>query len=376
MASSAATVCLNARDLLARRAAQTPGVISFAGGLPDPALFPKRQLTQAFISALQSNGATALQYGWPEGSLELRQWIARELCGRGATVTAERIIITSGAQQAIQIAVASVSNRARIAVEAASYPGALEIFRAAQAQLVPLTEPAGLYYVMPSVSNPRGSRMPDAERSLLLARASLSKGYVIEDDAYEGTCFSGARQVPLLADAPERVFHVGTFSKTLCPGLRIGWLVPPPKLAKRALRHKQASDLQANGLAQALVLEYLQSGHFPKLQKRARAHYRRKLDRLLDAVRRELPQFRFEVPIGGFSLWLESERDGEDTELLEAAVQEGASFDLGRQFCHARARKLCIRLCFSAVPAADIEAGVSRIARALRHARSLGRPHL
>lgn len=366
MSSSAATVCLNARDLLARRAAETPGVISFAGGLPDPALFPKRQLTRAFISALQSDAAAALQYGWPEGSLELRQWIAGELRGRGAKVTAERIIITSGAQQAIQIAVAAVGDRGRIAVETESYPGALDIFRAAQAQLVPLTDSAGLYYVMPSVSNPRGSTMPDAERRALLTRASLSNGLIIEDDAYEGTSFSGARPSPLLAVAPERVFHVGTFSKTLCPGLRIGWLVPPSKFAKRALRRKQASDLQANGLAQALVLEYLRTGHFPKLQKRARAHYRRKLERLLEAVRRELPQFGFNEPIGGFSLWLESEQHAEDTELLEAAVQQGASFDLGRQFRVGRPRNLCIRLCFSAVPMADIEEGVSRVSRALR----------
>ena len=373
MSSSAATVCLNARDLLARRAAETPGVISFAGGLPDPALFPKRQLTRAFISALQSNAAAALQYGWPEGSLELRQWIASELRGRGAKVTAERIIITSGAQQALQIAVAAVGERSRIAVETESYPGALELFRATQAQLVPLTDPAGLYYVMPSVSNPRGSTMSAPQRRALLSRASLSHGFVIEDDAYEGTCFSGARPSPLLADAPERVFHVGTFSKTLCPGLRIGWLVPPPRFAKRALRHKQASDLQANGLAQALLLEYLRSGHFPKLQKRARAHYRRKLERLLEAVRRELPQFRFDEPIGGFSLWLEGEQYAEDTELLEAAVQQGASFDLGRQFRIGRPRNLCIRLCFSAVPMADIEEGVSRIARALRGLHSPAR---
>jgi 2-aminoadipate transaminase len=306
-----------------------------------------------------------LQYGWPEGSLELREWIASELCSRGARVSAGRIIVTSGAQQAIQIAVATVSDRARVAVEAESYPGALDIFRAAQAQLVPLTDPAGLYYVMPNVSNPRGSTMPAAERTALLARASLSKGFIIEDDAYQGTCFSGAPQRPLLSDAPERVFHVGTFSKTLCPGLRIGWLVPPPRLAKRALKHKQASDLQANGLAQALLLEYLRTGHLPKLQKRARAHYHRKLERLLEAVRRELPQFRFNEPIGGFSLWLESEEDAEDTALLEAAVQQGASFDLGQQFRIDRARNLCLRLCFSAVPVADIDSGVARIARAL-----------
>jgi 2-aminoadipate transaminase len=207
--SSAATVSLNARDELARRAAETPGVISFAGGLPDPALFPKRQLTHAFVSALQSNAAAALQYGWPEGSLDLREWIASELCSRGAEVSAERIIVTSGAQQAIQIAVATIGHRARIAVEEESYPGALDIFRAAEAQLVPLTDPAGLYYVMPSVSNPRGSTMPAAERTALLARASLSEGFIIEDDAFSHRASSEPVHTTLFLGGSRRGHRLG-----------------------------------------------------------------------------------------------------------------------------------------------------------------------
>jgi 2-aminoadipate transaminase len=357
---------IDERDRLLRRAAETPGVISFAGGLPDPALFPKRQLGEAFVAALQTDAAGALQYGWPEGAPELREWIAGHLSERGAAVEAEQVIVTSGAQQAIQIAMAVVGAQSRVGVEPESYPGALDIFRQAKARLVPLEEAADLYYVMPGVSNPRGRSMPATERRALLEGASRSRGFIVEDDAYQGTNFSGLLQRPLLADDPGRVFHVGTFSKTLCPGLRLGWLVPPRALAKRALKRKQASDLQANSLTQALLLEYLKSGHFERLQRRARRHYRRKLERLLAAVERELPELECGAPIGGFSLWVEGKRRLDDTKLLKAAIEEGVCFDLGAQFRHVPSRKLGLRLCFSAVPEADIGPGIRRLARALQ----------
>jgi 2-aminoadipate transaminase len=373
MASSSKTTFVDANDLLARRAAQKRGLISFAGGLPDPALFPKRQLSQAFLSAVGADAVTALQYGWPEGSRELREQIASELAARGASVEAERIIITSGAQQAIQIATTLAGPRPRIAVEPETYPGALEIFRSARAKLVGMAEAAQLYYVMPSVSNPRGQRLSDEERLALFERARHNQGYIVEDDAYAGTRFSTGVDSPLLATHPDRVFHVGTYSKTLCPGLRIGWLVAPKRLAKRALGQKQASDLQANGLSQALLVQYLQSGHFAGLQRRARAHYRRKLRRLLAAVQRHLPQLRYTAPIGGFSLWLDCEQHLSDTRLLEAAIARGVSFDLGHRFRAAPAKTLAIRLCFSAVADADIEPGVARIAQAF--AKAFSRRH-
>lgn len=372
--SSSPAPPLDPRDALVRRAAEKRGLISFAGGLPDPALFPKRQLGQAFIAALQADPAGALQYGWPEGSLPLRQHIARKLAARGATVEPERIIVTSGAQQAIQIAISLLGERPRIAVEPESYPGALDLFRSARARLLGLEEDAQLYYVMPAVSNPRGQVMTADSRRALLERAKRCRGYVIEDDAYAGTEFSGQSATPLFASHPERVFHVGTYSKTLCPGLRIGWLVAPRKLAKQALKQKQATDLQANGLSQALLAEYLRTSSYEQLQRRARSHYQRKLRRLLKAVRRELPQLSCHPPSGGFSLWLESELRLEDARLLEIAVEQGVSFDLGQQFRTVPSDQLAIRLCFSAVPEKDIESGVARIAKALKKAAANHRP--
>jgi 2-aminoadipate transaminase len=366
MEDSAHTPPLDARELLQRRAAELPGLISFAGGLPDPALFPKRHLSRAFLAAISERPSSALQYGWPEGLPELRERIAAELAERSIAVEPERIIVTSGAQQAIQIAASVVGTRPRIAVERESYPGALEIFRSARGKLVELEDDAHLYYVMPSVSNPRGQSMSATARGSLLARARACNGYIVEDDAYAGTRFDGGGEPPLLASAPERVFHVGTFSKTLCPGLRIGWLIPPRKLARSTLKHKQATDLQASSLSQALLADYLRTGDFPALQRRARARYRRKLRRLLAAVERELPQLRASPPIGGFSLWLESSLAIDDSLLLERAIEQGVSFDPGQQFRARPEKTLAFRLCFSAVPEDQIETGVARLARALK----------
>jgi 2-aminoadipate transaminase len=207
--------------------------------------------------------------------------------------------------------------------------------------------------------------MSDEEKRELVARAGAERSYVIEDDAYSETWFSGETVRPLVADERGRVFHVGTFSKTLCPGLRIGWLVPPPSLARRALREKQRMDLQANGLAQALLVEYLKSGHFEAHKRRARESYRRKARRLMTSVRRHLPELRFVPPGGGFSLWLESELELDDEQLLKAAVAHGVSFDPGRLF-RVSAGRLALRLCYSAVHERDIDEGVQRLKRALR----------
>jgi 2-aminoadipate transaminase len=368
--SSATHLALGERDALARKAAATPGLISFAGGLPDPKLFPTRQLGRALEGALNESTGEALQYGWPEGSAELRDYVSRELRARGAKVDADRVVITSGAQQAIALALTALPKGAAIGVDPESYPGALDIFRASRRQLCGSSAAAGAYYVMPSVSNPRGQRMSPEQRGALLAHAAKHRGFVIEDDAYEGTWFSGESSLPLLAEAPERVFHIGTFSKTLCPGLRIGWLVPPPALARKVLRQKQAQDLQASSLAQSLLVRYLRGEQFAQHKQRARRHYRRKARLLARCVAERLPELSFRAPGGGFSLWLEADFGLDEKSLLAAAVQAGVSFDPGYTFRFEPSHQLALRLCYSAVAEDDIAEGVERLAKVLAKARS------
>jgi len=362
--SRSAPLGLAPHEKLVRLAAASTDVISLAGGLPDPTLFPTNELGDALFRALSHSHDSPLQYGWPEGDRELRAYVAGELERRGADVSPSDVIITSGAQQAIAIALSSIPRCRRVEVDPETYPGALDIFRGAGLRVKDEPFGAQALYVMPSVSNPLGQRMSDGRKRELLARALADRSFLIEDDAYAETWFSGEVARPLVADHRDRVFHVGTFSKTLCPGLRIGWLVPPPHLARRALREKQRLDLQANGLAQALLVEYLKSGHFESHKRRAREHYRKKARRLIDSVRRHLPNWRFVPPGGGFSLWLESGLELDDQELLETAIAQGVSFDPGRLF-RISAGRLALRLCYSAIEARDIDEGVRRLAGAL-----------
>lgn len=353
---------------LQRAAAESPEVISFAGGLPDPRLFPKHELSEAFYSALHAS--QSLQYGWPEGEPELREWVAARLRRRGADVEAQHVLITSGAQQAISVAARSfLSAGDRIGLRDPTYPGALDIFRGLELELVSSTSPARAYYAQPAIENPNGNPLREFARRALLKAAQGASAIIIEDDAYAETIFDGRPARPLLAEDPERVLHIGTLSKILCPGLRIGWLVTRHPKFSELVSEKQQMDLQAAPLTQRIVIEYLRGGHLDQHLTRIRCDYARKARTLRKAIARHLPEFSVQEPEGGFSLWLE-DRPGDprvsDLEWLSAAVQRGVSFDPGRSFRVWPSDRLALRLCYSSVAEDAIERGVRRLEEALR----------
>ena len=350
-------------ERLQRRAAASPGVLSFGGGLPSDTLFPRGPLSRAFVRAVQTQ---ALQYGWPEGSEALRRWVSGRLRARGAEVDPADVIVTSGAQQAIAIA-ARLQCRPgeRVLVDSESYPGALDLFRSRG--LRPSAHGGAARYVMPAVQNPHGRALDEKERT----RLERSRSPILEDDAYAELRFDGRLLPPLLASARDRVWHIGTFSKTLCPGLRVGWLVPPRRFLKRALRHKRDDDLQAGGLAQAVLESYLAETDWDARLWRLRRIYARRAARLTEALRRRLPSWRFADPEGGFSVWVELDDEGDDAKLLEVALAHGVSFDPGRSFrADAAPSPLALRLCFSAIDEALIDEGVRRLERAFEAFRA------
>lgn len=353
----------DALDELLRGAAGNPRVIGLAGGLPCPTLFPRRELTAAFLRALQTRDVPALQYAWPEGFPALRGHIAARLARRGVRVEADEIIVTSGAQQAITIAAQLVARRgATIGVDAETYPSALDAFRSLR--LLPTTSSqARVLYRMPAVSNPAGSTMGEEERRAALAHAR----FIIEDDAYGDLRFRAGPPVPLLATSRTHVLYVGTFSKTLGPGLRVGFLIVPPRLHARALRRKADDDLQTNSLSQAIVQEYLAQNDFDAFVRKLRRHYHRRADRLMAAVRRYLPAWSFKAPEGGFGLWISTDARVDEATFLRRSIAAGVSFDPGSRFLTegaGRDQPTTLRLCFSAVPEDTIEEGARRLARA------------
>lgn len=344
---------------LQRRCVARPGVLALAGGMPSPETFPM----VALAKALGETPRDALQYDWPEGRAGLRGWIAARLQRRGAEVSAADVLVTSGAQQALDIAVQlTLPAGRRFSVPDSCYPGALELFAASGCELVSPGERADLDYAMPAVQNPTGCALPRAERAALLARGA----WILEDDAYAELRFDGqAPPAPLLAASRDRVLHVGTLSKTLCPGLRIGWLVTPISLRDAARRAKVRADLQGNSLAQSVVERYLELEDYDTRLGTLRSFYARNADALLEAMRRHLPGCSFEMPEGGFSIWVTTSEAWDEVEVLRAAVARGTSFDPGSSFRRDGAKSpFAMRLAFSTLAPADLEEAVRRLARA------------
>lgn len=354
-------------ERLLRATAARSDIHSFAGGLPDPKMFPRVALTRAFLETMGARDAPALQYGWPEGRPVLREFIAERLRARGCRVHADDVLVTSGAQQAIAIATELVFRRSKtIAVDAETYPGALELFRARGLLVTSDATRARGVYVMPQIDNPRGRVMPERTRRKLLQCAKKKNLVLIEDDAYADIVFRGRPGRPLFADAAQSAFHVGTFSKSLCPGLRVGWLLVPRRLRERALEIKRESDLQANSLAQTILEAFFRHHDFDARVARANRRYRRRAARLAEALRRHVPEWSFEEPQGGFSIWVETGEPGDDVALLEMALTFGTSFDPGSMFRVEAPAQMSLRLCYSCLDEEKIEDGVKRLRRAWR----------
>ena len=333
---------------LQKTAAELPGTIGLAGGLPAVELMPKDELARA----VAGSDDAALQYGWAEGELSLRTWIASRLYHRGADVDASRVIVTAGAQQALAIAGELLRGRT-IAVGEATYSAALDAFRHAGADVAVTGGDAR--YVIPGVANPHGIALPDPP---------LDGTPLVVDEAYVELRFDGAVPRPLVAIAPEHVWHVGTVSKTLSPGLRVGWLVPPPRHHAAAIAIKQASDLQTASLSQVALVRALGEIDYDAIVSRARREYARRAGALVEALRR-VPGIGFHEPEGGLSIWVELPDRGDELALARTALAHGVMFDPGCSFRPLPTEQVAVRLSFAAQPPELLVEGARRFARAL-----------
>jgi 2-aminoadipate transaminase len=362
-----------------------PGVLSLAGGLPDPWLFPVTHYAAATADVL-ANDDRALQYGptWEP----LKEEIARLMALRGVECTADRVFITSGAQQGLSLlAWLLVDSGAPVLTEQAVYTGLTQAV--APLGAVHLTVPTDLergidvdavawrlargprpafLYVIPDGHNPLGVSVATDARARLVELARRFRVPIVEDDPYGLLAYDGAHAPPLRALDDEWVLYVGSFSKTIAPGLRLGWLVVPPALLAPLAILKEANDLESSGLTCRAVTSYLQAGRLPGHLDLLRDEYRARRDRMMAALARHLADAaKWTRPRGGFFTWVELPEGMDTMRLLERAVSEArVAFVPGRAFAvegGATAADRCMRLSFSNVTPDRIDEGVAALGR-------------
>lgn len=341
------------RDLLAITA--RPDVISFAGGLPAPDLFPIADLRAAFDAALREGGGSAVQYGPTEGYLPLRAYLAARLARRGIVAEPDDILITMGSQQGLDlVGKILLSPRATVLVEDPSYVGALQAFAAYGPRmrsapmddeglrvdhvaaalttldrdpLVPSDGPT-ILYTIPTFQNPSGVTMSLTRRTALLDLCAAHRLPLVEDDPYGELRYDGADLAPLRAQpGGEETVYLGTFSKILAPGLRLGWVVALRPLMARLVRAKQGADLHTDTLAQRAVLHYCQRADLDGHIARLRRVYRERRDAMLAALTRYFPpEARWTRPEGGLFIWVTLPAGMDTRALLAAALERGVAF--------------------------------------------------
>lgn len=386
------------RELL--KILERPDIISFAGGIPDPALFPTEAAAAAYAEALagEGNAAAALQYSVSEGYTPLREWIAGHMASRGIQASLENIVITAGSQQALDFLGKLLLTEGDTAlVTTPTYLGALQAFAAYEPRYDTLrpeqtNRTPGSYseaarkaatvarvkfaYVVPDFANPTGETLPLSARTRLLDLAAALDIPVIEDTAYHALRFEGADLPALQAiDVARRgsldqsrVVYLGTFSKTVAPGLRIGWICASRALVRRLVLIKQATDLNAPAINQMVVHRLVSDGRHAGLIMRARAHYRPKRDAMLAALAVHMPpSVGWTRPEGGYFIWLTLPAGVSGTSLLQRAIEEAkVAFVPGAAFFHDGSGENTIRLSYSLPDAADIASGVHRLASLVR----------
>ena len=376
------------RELLA--VSCRPDILSLAGGLPDPRLFPAREYRAALDFVLATD-ARALQYGPPFEPL--KDQIVRLMAMRGVRCTTAEIVVTTGAQQALSIAARLLLDPYQpVLTEHATYPGLHQAVASLRPTMLTVStdlesgmrvdevadhlahgaRPAFMY-VIPDGHNPYGVSLDSAQRCRLVDLARRYGVPIVEDDPYGLLSYDEPHPPPLRSLDSDWVFHIGTFSKTIAPALRLGWMVLPVDLAAHASRIKEASDLESSGLTQRAVAEYLRGGQFSTHLNRLRETYRLRRDAMVAALRSYFPPARWTTPRGGFFVWV-SVPDACDamTLLHDAIEEERVAFVPGRAFAvDAETAPHGIRLSFATCTPEEIDDGVRRLSRLV--ARRLAR---
>ena len=382
------------REIL--KAAVDPQIISFAGGLPNPRFFPVREIEEATRKVLAADGASALQYATTEGYPPLREKIAERYAARGSTVKPEDVLVLNGSQQGLDlIAKIFLDAGDRVLVESPSYLAALQCFGFFEPRFAPLAldssgvcvrdlgaalgqagpngGPPKLFYAIPNFQNPSGISYTRERRHEAARLLAASETVLVEDDPYGEIRFLG-RDLPAIrtilseAGGGDRAVLLGTFSKIVSPGVRLGWMVAPPEIMEKLVTAKQAADLHSNELSQRIVHRYLSDCDVGGHIQRIREAYRRQRDLMVSAVKSRFPsEVSCTEPEGGMFLWVTLPRGMSAMTFFEKALEQKVTFVPGAAFFAPEGeddgRERTLRLNFSNCDEPTIEEGMRRLSR-------------
>jgi len=369
------------RDILA--VTQQPEVISFAGGLPDPALFPLEQLKIAADGIHNKAGSLLYQYSATEGLPELRDYIAASLSD--VELQRSQILITTGAQQGLDlISRILLGPDSTVVLEVPAYLGALQVFQANQAQIHSIpsgadgpdldalenyakANPIQCFYTVSDFHNPTGACYSLDHRQRLLDLAERYDFWILEDAPYRVLRYSGETLPSLQSLSPRRVIQLGSFSKIIAPGLRLGWISASEEVIKSAVNLKQATDLHSSTYDQHLILEFLQQGFLPDHLQELKSDYAGKMNLMGDALESQLGErLGFKRPDGGMFLWATLDPGIDTRELFDRAITLGVAFVPGAAFYENNTVNHSMRLNFTNSSEKDILQGIDRLARLIR----------
>ncbi len=371
-----------------------PGIISFAGGFPDPALFDVEGIAAASEAVLKNNPGPVLQYGATEGYQPLREGISRFMAGKGSTVTPEGLIVTTGSQQALDlIGKCMISPGDKVIVEAPTFLATIQCFRLYGAHIIGAPIDADgvdvdrlealmkehqpkLVYLIPTFGNPSGATLSLERRKRILEIAVRTRTLVVEDDPYGELYFDQAPPASMLAlsdgvpGSRDWLAHCGSFSKILSPGLRVGWMIAPPELLAKATMCKQFSDAHTSNLTQAICAHYLTQDRLGDTLAVVRQTYAERARVMAQALRRELGDaIDFNAPQGGMFFWARltgmNGQPAQAAEFAKRAIDQGVAFVPGAPFYAHDPDLATLRLSFATADVAKIEEGMARLKLAL-----------
>ncbi|XDZ52762.1 PLP-dependent aminotransferase family protein [Neisseriaceae bacterium CLB008] len=364
---------------------EQPDIISFAGGLPSADAFPVPEI-QAAVAKVMSGADVfgALQYGPTEGYGPLREWVAAHVSSDGVAVTASQVLIVTGSQQALDlIGKALIDDDSTVLVETPTYLGALQSFNQYAPRYVSVAsdeeglDPAALspelmadarfLYTIPNFQNPTGRRMPLARRQALAAQAQAQGLIVVEDDPYGELDYEGNRLPSLYSLSPENTVYLGSFSKVLAPGFRLGYIVASETFINKLIQLKQATDLNTPSLTQRVAYEVVKDGFLARHIPAIRALYSARCRSMLTALTQYMPTgVRFTQPEGGMFIWLTLPEHINTSVLLAKAIERKVAFVPGEPFFATDVQHNCLRLAFVTVTEDKIDAGIKILAELIQ----------